>query len=177
MLNSSSLKSSLGCTATRLSRISPTVSASCDKCKLADGTLGHLFWFSGKIFFICTVKYPHNTNPWQSLWDIGLLQCYDSILVLQQALMLVTAKRIILIGNPFFPVSIVDYRFDLGLGLTGTCALFLQCGSWFFLFSYVYIFLFLVYVCCKKIIKCKKKKSSYALHYIRQIENAVHDMV
>lgn len=172
MLNSSGLKSSLGCTSTRLSRISPPVSASCDTSKLADGTLDHLFWFSGKNIFHCTVKYQQKTNPWQSLWDIGLLQCYDSILVSQQALMLVTAKIMILIGNSFFPVGIVDYRFDLGLGLTGTCVLFLWCGSLFFRFSNIYIFFFLVYVCCKKIIKCKK----VYIHYMWQKEKALNDM-
>lgn len=66
MLNSSSLKSSLGCTSTRLSRISPTVSASCDTCKLADGTLDHLFWFSG---FSVSLGY----------WVASMLWLYPSV--------------------------------------------------------------------------------------------------
>lgn len=34
---------------TRLNRIFPALSPTCDKCKSADGTLGHLFWSRSKL--------------------------------------------------------------------------------------------------------------------------------
>ena len=91
---------------TKLNRMFPSVSATCDKCALYDGTLGHLFWscpklqnFWDDIFHLYSVIYSKQLIPDSLLIILG---CSNFSLTLpsslQQALMfgMVVAKRVIL---------------------------------------------------------------------------------
>lgn len=91
---------------TRLNRIFPDVSPTCDRCSAADGTLGYLFWscpmltkFWVDIFSLYSVVYNRQMVPDSLLVILGCSN--DSLSLphtLQQALMfgMIIAKRVIL---------------------------------------------------------------------------------
>lgn len=91
---------------TKLNRIFPSVSATCDKCKSDDGTLGHLFWscpklrtFWDDIFHLYSEVYGKQLTPDSLLVILGCSNFSFTLpLMLQQALMfgMVIAKRVIL---------------------------------------------------------------------------------
>lgn len=91
---------------TKLNRIFPSVSATCDKCKSANGTLGHLIWscpklrtFWDNIFHLYSVIYSKRLIPDSLLIILGCSNfCLTLPSSLQKALMfgMVIAKRVIL---------------------------------------------------------------------------------
>ena len=91
---------------TKLNKIFPTVSPTCDKCKTSDGTLAHLFWDCSKlsgfwddIFHLYSVIY---NKPMKPDGILVILHCSTYALTLPKALQealafgLVVAKRVIL---------------------------------------------------------------------------------
>ena len=91
---------------TKLNRIFPSVSPTCDKCKSGDGTLGHLFWSCPKlrpfwydIFKLYSDIYSRPLTPDSNFVILGCSDLFISLpSALQQALMfgMVIAKRVIL---------------------------------------------------------------------------------
>lgn len=60
---------------TKLNKIFPNVSPKCDKCKLVDGTLGHLFWSCSTLTaFWTSILSFYSIVSWLSYGDLGLLQ-------------------------------------------------------------------------------------------------------
>lgn len=66
-----------GYSKTKLSKFYSSVSHLCDKCKAAEGTLAHLFWFCAQIQFLvwnipvfcqrlwlCFISWPNDSNFW-----------------------------------------------------------------------------------------------------------------
>lgn len=91
---------------TKLNKMFPTVSAMCDKCSSAEGTLAHLFWFCPSLFsfwsaifkwfskcYFKDIKPDHNIAVFGCSMDLG----YTTDLWLALQLGMVVAKKLILL--------------------------------------------------------------------------------
>lgn len=93
---------------TRLNKIFPSISPQCDRSKMAEGTLAHLFWFCpilydfwSNIFELFSSAYRINIQPDHSLAIFSYSDVMDTIPhTHQHALMvgLITAKKVILLN-------------------------------------------------------------------------------